>query len=130
MACHRIIKQSPQRAGPIGSELAESLEVFAGVRVLLWIVDLQRCEIELVEIIPRFLFYGSCELFFLFGIISFGTRQPPCDDMKGGSVTITVGNLIERLSSKVELSTTQCRENEIKLIVRIFGAQAHDLFTP
>src|SRR5205809_816418 len=130
MACHRIIKQSPQRAGPIGSELAESLEIFAGVRVLLCIVDLQRCEIELVEIILRFFFYGSGKLLFLFGIISFGASQPARNNVKRGSVTITGGNLIERLSSKIELSKTQCRGNEIKLIVWIFWVQAHDLFAP
>ena len=88
---HSIIKQRTQRAGPIGSELAEPLEIFAGLRILLCIagMDLQRCEIELVEIILRFFFYGSGELFFLFGKVSFGTSQPACNNVKGGPVTIS-----------------------------------------
>ena len=60
-------------------------------------MDLQRCEIELVQIILRFFFYGSGELFFLLGKISFRTSQPACNDVKGGPVTITGRNLIRAL---------------------------------
>ena len=93
-------------------------------------MDLQRCEIELVEIILGFFFYGSGKLFFLFGKVSFGRSQPACNNVKSGPVSVTGCNLIERLSSKIELSKAQRRGNEIELTVRVFWAQTRNLFTP
>src|SRR4029077_725392 len=90
-------------------------------------MDLQRREIELVEIVLRFFRYCGCKLFFLFGKISFRRRQPACDNVKGGPVTIIGRNLIERVAGKIELSKAERRGNETKLTVRILGGRGRDL---
>ena len=132
IACHSIIKQRAQRAGPIRNELAEPFEIFAGLCSLLGItgVNLQRREIELVEFILWFFLYSRGELFLLFGKVSFRRSQPAGNNMKGSPFTILRRSLIERFSRQIKFSKTQCRGNEIKLTIRISWAQSRNLFAP
>ena len=67
-------------------------------------MDLQGCKIELIKIVARFFFYRRRELPLLLGEISFRTREPARDDMKGGSVAIDAGDTIQGFSRDVELS--------------------------
>ena len=72
-------------------------------------MDLQCCKIELIKVVARFFFYRGGELLLLLHEISFRTRQPARDDMKGGSVAIGSRDAIQGFPCYVELPKAQCR---------------------
>ena len=111
IACHSVVEQRSQRAGAERSDFTESIEDVAGFCALFRIggLNLQRRQIELIEIVPWLLLYSCGELRFLLGEISFRTGQPARNDVKSGAVTIVRGDIILRFSCEIDLPKAQRR---------------------
>jgi hypothetical protein len=85
---------------------------------------LQRCEIELIEVVLWFFLYRSCELSFLLGKITFRARQPTSNDMKGCAVPIARRDSIKRFAGEIELPKAERRGGKVELTLRVFWQQS------
>ena len=92
--------------------------------------NLQDGEVELVEIVGRFLFYRGGEMLLDIGVVSFGAGEPAGHDVVGGAVAIGRINVVERAADCVHLAEAQGRGSEVELGIQIMRKQARDLGAP
>src|SRR4030095_9042750 len=93
-------------------------------------MDLDRSQIEFVEVVLRILAYGDRELLFLFGKISFGAREPAGDHVKSGQVLRAWSNPFQSFPSQIDLPETKSRGGKIELAVDAVRLQTRDLRAP
>jgi hypothetical protein len=111
IACHGVVKQRSQGAGAERCNFSESIEDGPGFCTLFRVrrLNLQRREIELVEVVLWLLLYSCRKLLFLLGEISFGTGQPARNNVKSGLATMVGEDIIQRFSCEIDLPKAQCR---------------------
>ena len=64
-------------------------------------------EIELVEIVFRFLFHRGGKMIFDICLVSLCTREPAGDDVISGLVAVVRRNMFERFPRDIELTEAQ-----------------------
>ena len=115
--------------------LAQAFELVARGRVFLRIgrVDLQDCEIELVNVVGRLVRDGGGEMTFFFRDISLRAREPAGDDVVGGFVPVGRLDPVECVARDIELAKAQGGGGEVELAIeprvesRDLGAPGHRL---
>src|SRR5262249_46632094 len=108
---HSSVQQCSQRASPVQSHLAESLQRIARVAAFFRVLrtNLQYCEIELIKVVVWFFLYRGGELFFLLCKVAFSACQPTCNDMISCALPIFWMDPIQRFARNIELSKSERR---------------------
>ena len=115
VALDRIGEEGAQGTGPETGDFGKALEGFAGGSIFLRIgrADLENGEIELVEVVCRFLFDRGGEMLLDAGIVTLGAREPAGDNMVGRLVPVVLRDAFECAAGGVELAETKRGGGEI-----------------